>query len=305
MITYVISDLFYSPAQVLVNPVNTVGVMSQGVAHDFKRFYPDMFDRYRELCQADMLDIGGLMLHRTVHKWVLNFPTRKHYRATSRLEYIEAGLKKFVESYGDRGITSASFPRLGTSSGDLDWESEVRPLMEAYLDPLPVAVFIHQYDEDNPFVDERRNVRAMRSWLEGQPKAIAYETFWKDLQKLLDDKEDFKTLDDAKTAFRASLDNRKRGLRLFVDDDMHYIAASSLGDLWQYVRQAGYVHPANLPAGLDEYAPFIVAMLANLHYTQPIHIATVGDAYRVGLHYMPPVDKDADKVATHASLNTA
>src|SRR3954452_18416008 len=113
MITFVRGDLFESPARVLVNTVNTVGVMGKGIALMFKTIYPEMFERYRALCEAKQLDVGKLWLYKTAHKWVLNFPTKKHWRSASNLEYVEAGLEKFVSSYAEQRITSIAFPELG------------------------------------------------------------------------------------------------------------------------------------------------------------------------------------------------
>ena len=110
MITYVNGNLFKSPAHVLVNTVNTVGVMGKGVAKEFKRLFPDMFKQYRNLCENNKLDIGNLFLYRTENKWVLNFPTKKHWRNPSRPEYIEKGLKKLVSIYLDVGIYDLAMP---------------------------------------------------------------------------------------------------------------------------------------------------------------------------------------------------
>ena len=70
MITYVDFSLFDSPAKVLVNTVNTVGVMGKGIAKEFKSIYPDMFDEYQQLCEDGTLDIGKLWVYKTSHKWV-------------------------------------------------------------------------------------------------------------------------------------------------------------------------------------------------------------------------------------------
>ena len=83
MITYVVCDLFQSPARVLVNTVNTVGVMGKGIAKDFKRIYPDMFREYQRICERNSFDIGDLWLYKTTNKWVLNFPTKRHWRQPS------------------------------------------------------------------------------------------------------------------------------------------------------------------------------------------------------------------------------
>src|SRR5687768_15788890 len=126
MLRYVTINLFDSPAQTLVNTVNTVGVMGKGVAQAFKRLYPDMYRAYRAFCQDGRLDVGQLYLYKTQNKWILNFPTKRDWRNASRLEWIEAGLAKFVQTYAERGITSISFPQLGTGNGGLAW-SDVQP----------------------------------------------------------------------------------------------------------------------------------------------------------------------------------
>lgn len=146
MIAYTDGDIFDSPAQTLVNPVNTVGVMGAGLAAQFKRRYPAMYKHYVVNCQAGQLQIGELWLWRapvTPSRWVLNFPTKVDWRAPSKLEWIEAGLRCFVDTYSDMGITSVAFPFLGCGHGGLDWLSEVQPLMARHLDQLPIPVYVH------------------------------------------------------------------------------------------------------------------------------------------------------------------
>ncbi len=145
MIHYVVGDLFASEATVLVNTVNTVGVMGKGIAKDFRRRYPHMFKEYRALCKQGRFDVGQLLLYKTPHKWILNFPTKRHWRNKSKIEYIEAGLKKFVSIYEAEGIESIAFPMLGCGNGQLDWESEIKPLMEEYLADLPIKIYIYLY----------------------------------------------------------------------------------------------------------------------------------------------------------------
>lgn len=147
-IKYVNDDLFESQAMVLVNTVNTVGVMGKGIAKEFKRQYPEMFEEYLRKCANGSLDIGKLWLYKASHKWILNFPTKKHWRNKSRVEYIEAGLKEFAEIHASEEIESISFPMLGCGNGGLDWNSQVKPLMEKYLGRLPIDISIHQYQPD-------------------------------------------------------------------------------------------------------------------------------------------------------------
>lgn len=149
MLRYVESNLFESPAQVLVNPVNTVGTMSKGLALAFKQQYPEMFTRYQSLCEQKQFNVGQLWLYRESQKWVLNFPTKQHWRQKAKVETIELGLQKFVATYAEKGVTSIAFPRLGCGGGELAWEHEIKPLMEYYLKPLKIPVYIHLFQEDS------------------------------------------------------------------------------------------------------------------------------------------------------------
>ena len=142
MLKYVEGDLFSSPAQVLVNTVNTVGVMGKGIALEFKKRYPEMFLQYKEQCDKHKLVIGKLMLWYEPDHWLLQFPTKEHWRNPSKLEYIEKGLMAFVRKYADYNISSIAFPKLGCGNGELDW-NDVKPLMEKYLKDLPIDVYIY------------------------------------------------------------------------------------------------------------------------------------------------------------------
>ena len=95
MLAYLNTSIFDSPAQTIVNTVNTVGVMGKGIALSFKMLYPAMFEEYHRLCLAGKLDIGKLHVYRTPNKIIVNFPTKKHWRAPSHPEYIELGLQAF------------------------------------------------------------------------------------------------------------------------------------------------------------------------------------------------------------------
>lgn len=147
MLTYRRTSLLESSAQTLVNTVNCVGVMGKGLAHAFKAREPRMFDAYKSICDKGALEPGKLWLWRGENNWVLNFPTKKHWRHPSKLEWIEAGLAKFVAAYRSQGIREVSFPLLGCGNGGLDW-ADVRPVMEHYLTQIPIPVYIHDYTVD-------------------------------------------------------------------------------------------------------------------------------------------------------------
>ncbi|MFH1549631.1 MAG: macro domain-containing protein, partial [Planctomycetota bacterium] len=175
MLTYVIGDLLKSPALALVNTVNTVGVMGKGIAKDFKKIYPKMFKEYQRLCETKKLTIGKLWLYKTPNKWILSFPTKTTWRKPSRIDYIKAGLEKFVSTYHKKGITSIAFPQLGCGNGELDWESQVQPLMEKYLKKLPIDVFVYAYAQKDPLIPEHRNINEIRTWLESEPESLGFE----------------------------------------------------------------------------------------------------------------------------------
>ena len=132
-------NIFDSDAQVIVNPVNTVGVMGKGLALDFKNRYPKMFTEYKKACQYHLIDIGKLYYYpgsKCDERDIIFFPTKKHWKSKSTIDYIEKGLQNFVETYKDVGIHSVAFPRIGCGLGGLDWEGTVKPLMIKYLSSL-------------------------------------------------------------------------------------------------------------------------------------------------------------------------
>jgi len=151
-------NLFTSELQTLVNTVNCVGIMGAGVAYEFRLRYPAMYDRYATLCAEKRLEVGKLWLYtRGEPKWVLNFPTKKHWRNPSRVEYLERGLENFVGTYRERAIESAAFPVLGASHGGIDQEESIR-IMERHLSRCDIPIEIYRHDpavSDDLFVEFR------------------------------------------------------------------------------------------------------------------------------------------------------
>lgn len=172
MLKYVEGDIFHSPAQVLVNTVNTVGVMGKGIALSFKKRYPEMFERYRKTCDEHKLTIGKLILWYGPDHWVLDFPTKENWRNPSKLSYIEDGLKTFCRKYADYNITSIAFPRLGCGNGELKWD-DVKPLMEKYLKDLPIDVFVY-LGPGEATMPEHRSQKKMDSWLKEHARDMSF-----------------------------------------------------------------------------------------------------------------------------------
>jgi O-acetyl-ADP-ribose deacetylase (regulator of RNase III) len=134
-----IGDLFASRAQTLVNTVNCVGVMGKGVALGFKQRFPKMYLDYVERCERHEVRIGRPYLYKQLGPWVLNFPTKDHWRAVSRLTDIVAGLEYLTEHYKAWGISSLAAPPLGCGNGQLDW-NVVGPTLYRYFDKLDIPV---------------------------------------------------------------------------------------------------------------------------------------------------------------------
>lgn len=143
MIQFVHGSIFRSQMQTLVNTVNCVGVMGKGIARIFRDKYPAMYNDYQQQCEKGNIKPGVLSLYTDTKPWIINFPTKRHWRAKSRIEDIEAGLQTLVVSYHDWGITSIALPALGCGNGGLDW-SQVRPLMQKHLDSLNIMVEVYE-----------------------------------------------------------------------------------------------------------------------------------------------------------------
>jgi len=147
MIKFLQGNLLDAPTEALVNTVNTVGVMGKGIALMFKEAFPDNFHAYDEAVKRKEVRIGRMFVTENPAfngpKWLINFPTKKHWRQPSRLEWIVDGLKDLRRVIQEKGIRSIALPPLGCGNGGLDW-SDVRPEIArvfAQLDDLDVWVF--------------------------------------------------------------------------------------------------------------------------------------------------------------------
>jgi len=288
MITYVTGNLFHSPAQVLVNTVNIVGVMGKGVAYEFKRIYPEMFEQYRVLCEQGKLQIGTLWLYKSRNKWVLNFPTKKHWRNPSHPDYIRAGLDKFRQIYVDWGIHSIAFPPLGCGNGELDFETQVRPLMEQYLHNLPIDIFIYP-DREDPYLPEHADAENFREWLRSQPEALAFTEVWEDIHTLLDTRNTFETI-PRKSPFTARILPDTEALEITASGNIYIIEKDVLLSFWQQLRSYGFSTRLIAP-GVDRQMSYIIPIFAELPYVKPVKLSDQYDkllkASIVGLQYVP------------------
>lgn len=131
-------DIFRSPAQTLVCPVNTKGVMGNGLALAFSQRFPGLLETYKTYCENGQFTVTSLLLLDRV----LCFPTKDEFWYNSKVEWIEANLRKLADTYHLQGIDSLALPLLGCGKGNLAIEA-VAPLIRHYLDPIPIPVYFY------------------------------------------------------------------------------------------------------------------------------------------------------------------
>jgi O-acetyl-ADP-ribose deacetylase (regulator of RNase III) len=145
MIEIIKGNIFTTNRQVIVNTINCVGVMGAGIALECRLRYPEMFLKYQVLCQEKNIDIGKLWIYKAEQRWILNFPTKKHWKYPSKVDYLHAGLEKFMATYKERNIESIAFPLLGADRGGIAPEESLN-IMVSYLQHADIPVDIYQYD---------------------------------------------------------------------------------------------------------------------------------------------------------------
>ena len=136
---FVNGDILQANTEAIVNTVNCVGYMGRGIAAQFKRMYPENFKAYAAACKRSEVVPGNMFVFETgpleYPRFIVNFPTKRHFRAASRLEDVKAGLVALVHEVTTRGIESIAIPPLGCGLGGLSW-TDVRPLIEQAFEPL-------------------------------------------------------------------------------------------------------------------------------------------------------------------------
>jgi O-acetyl-ADP-ribose deacetylase (regulator of RNase III) len=270
MLSYLRTSILTSSAQTVVNTVNTVGVMGKGLASAMKTRYPDMFKAYVVLCQERQLDIGRLWLWKAPDKWILNFPTKKHWRNPSKLSYIEAGLKKFVAEYERRGIYEISFPRLGCGNGGLDW-ADVQPLMERHLALLPIQIYIHDFEKDigAPEHKDRRQDSKLKF-------ERSFPKFVNDLRSvILKNRGDFFTV-TRNTHYKARMEDSGDLKIERQQNRTSTIPAEELYETWTLLLR-GPLTKRRLAGHSRKEAPYLFPILAALPYARIIELQPRGE----------------------------
>ena len=148
MIEFKTGDVLAEDAEALVNSVNCVGVMGRGVALQFKKAFPDNFAAYAAACEREEVRPGRMFIYETHQvtnpRYIINFPTKRHWRGRSRMDDIDAGLLALADTIRERKIRSIAIPPLGSGLGKLPWD-DVRWRIERALGDLEIPVHVIVY----------------------------------------------------------------------------------------------------------------------------------------------------------------
>lgn len=165
MISYTQGNLLESPAEALVNTVNTVGVMGKGIALMFKDRFGRNFDLYAAACKAKQVKVGQMFVTETGElngpRWIINFPTKEHWKGSSRLEWVEAGLQDLTRVLRERQIKSVAIPPLGAGNGGLDWPAVKSRIQAALGDVEGVEVIVYEPTDKYQNVAKRAGVEKL------------------------------------------------------------------------------------------------------------------------------------------------
>lgn len=162
MIKYTKGNILHADAEALVNTVNTVGVMGKGIALAFKKAFPNNYKLYKQACDSKEFNTGELFITDTgqlTPKYIINFPTKKHWRGRSKMEFVEIGMRELVKEIKAKGIKSIAIPPLGCGNGGLEW-MEVKPLILKKLEILKeeIDIIIYEPGYNNQVVKNQKQI---------------------------------------------------------------------------------------------------------------------------------------------------
>lgn len=193
MITYTQGNLLEADTEALVNTVNTVGVMGKGIALMFKERFPENFRLYAAACKAGEVKTGRIYATE-VHelggpRWIINFPTKQHWRAPSQMAWVVEGLEDLRRFLVEQQVKSIAIPPLGAGNGGLNW-TEVRPHIEAALGDLEINIRVFEPAHEYQNVAKRSGVekltpaRALIAELVRRYEVLGLECSVLEIQKL-------------------------------------------------------------------------------------------------------------------------
>lgn len=163
MLKFVKGNILESKAEALVNTVNTVGVMGKGIALAFKNSFPQVFQEYKNAVDNKEISIGNVQVVKTnmiSPKYVINFPTKKHWRHPSKIQYIGDGIVDLIKKIKKYNINSIAIPPLGCGNGKLEW-TVVKPLLQNLLTEVSenVDIIIFEPGFNDQKTTSKKNIK--------------------------------------------------------------------------------------------------------------------------------------------------
>lgn len=296
MLIKVECDLFLSPATVLVNPVNTAGVMSSGISAEFKRFFPSVFDQYRALCDAGKLTLGRVWLAQAGAKRILHLPVKAHWRSAAKHSDLEAAVQLLVSRWAEWGIGSLAFPQF--EEAGLGWNEDIRPLLESALTALPIPVYLHTYDRK---ADATRSLRQVDTLLNKPTTRVDFTRFWRELNRVIR-KADGKFISTDGKPFTAEIDpNARRKMLTMTPQEGQPVVLTdtTLAELWTAVQSAGLLMTWQFPGAVENCTTLLIPLLAAFDDVQAVKTGITGEAGMLNaLLFIPPPATQAPKTLT-------
>ena len=194
MIRYATGNLLEAPAEALVNTVNEVGVMGKGIALMFREAFPANTRAYTDAAKAGEIAVGKMFVtaNPTLFgpRWIINFPTKRHWRQPSQIEWVRTGLRDLVQVIRERGIRSVAIPPLGCGNGGLEWAEVRREIQLAGADLPEVDLIVYEpaaayQNAPKPVgVEELTPARALVAELVRRYALLGLECTYLEVQKL-------------------------------------------------------------------------------------------------------------------------
>ena len=165
MISFTQGNLLEADVKAVVNTVNTVGIMGKGIALMFKDKFPANFAAYAQACDHEEVRIGKMLVTENKQlfgpKWIINFPTKTHWRVRTKIEWIEDGLEDLVRVLKEKNVHSVAVPPLGCGNGGLDWATIQPLIVDALGDIEGLEVIIYEPTSKYQNVSKRRGVEKL------------------------------------------------------------------------------------------------------------------------------------------------
>jgi O-acetyl-ADP-ribose deacetylase (regulator of RNase III) len=165
MIKFTTGNLLTANAEALVNTVNTVGIMGKGIALMFKETFPENFKIYEAACKSGGVKVGHMLVTERKllggPKWIINFPTKEHWRNPSKLTWIEDGLRDLVRVIEEKNIRSIALPPLGSGNGGLDWKEVRLKIESAFANVSDVEIIVYEPTSEYQNVAKRDGVEKL------------------------------------------------------------------------------------------------------------------------------------------------